>query len=161
MEKHPFKQRGSPITFYFSFSFIFWDLKIVSGCAARQSISFTGNDCYMDTKPFKCLIFRIPLSYVLPPNFKYFVMYRKVKKKNRGGEVKKRAMSLFVHFWFFFWLKPHVKLLACCSVHISEFMTQGWGIVYKMWAFYLQTVSVNMFWPIFFGSLYFAIVWRC
>ena len=28
-------------------------------------------------------------------------------------------------------------------------MTQVFGIVYKMWAFYLQTVSVNMFWPIF------------
>lgn len=89
MEKHPFKQRGSPITFYFSFSFIFWDLKIVNGYGARQSISFTGNDCYMDTKPFKCLIFRIPLSYVLPPNFKYFVMYRKVKKKSRRGGQKK------------------------------------------------------------------------
>lgn len=43
MEKHPLKQRGSPITSYFSFS-SFWDLKIVAVGRAGQTISFTRND---------------------------------------------------------------------------------------------------------------------
>lgn len=33
---------------------------------------------------------------LLPPNSKYFVMYRKVKKKNQGGEVKKKKGNVFV-----------------------------------------------------------------
>lgn len=58
-------------------------------------------------------------------------------------------MSLFVHFHSFL-AKTTFKLLEYCSVHISEFMTQGLGLCTKCELFNLQTVSVNMFWPIFF-----------
>lgn len=74
-------------------------------------------------------IIRILHSCVLPPNFKYFVMYRKVKTEEGRWE----KSYVFVRaFGFFFWLKPHVKLLEYCSVHIAEFMMQRVGIVYKM-----------------------------
>lgn len=56
-------------------------------------------------------------------------MYRKVKIEE--GRWKKS--NVFVRaFSFFFLAKTTFELLEYCSVHISEFMTQGFGIVYKM-----------------------------
>lgn len=58
-----------------------------------------------------------------------------------------KATSLFVHLNNFL-SKTTFALSGSCSIHISEFMMQGLGLCTKC-AFYLQFVSVNMFWPIF------------
>lgn len=128
MEQASFIQRGRPITICFSFSF-FWDLKIDDSYGAVQIISFTRNDCYMDTNLTQDLInFKILHSYVLPQNVKYFVLYRQTKFKE--GSWKALCLCSCI-FWLLFWLKPQLSFLESCSVHISEFMMQRLGLCTK------------------------------
>jgi len=66
-------------------------------------------------------------------------------------------MSLFVHFDSFL-AKTTFKLLEYCSVHISEFMTQGLGLCTKNVSFLSANCLCKYVLANIFGSLYFAII---
>lgn len=75
-------------------------------------------------------------------------MYRKVKIEE--GEVEKE-LCLCSCILILFLAKTTFKLLEYCSVHISEFMMQGVGIVYKNVSFLsanclCKYVLANIFW---------------
>lgn len=146
MEQASFIQRGRPITFYFSFSF-FWDLKIDDGYGAVQIISFTRNDCYMDTQILQKIL--LILKFYIPTFYpKMSSILCCIDKQNSSRGVGKRYV--FVRAFLITFLAKTTSELSWvlqCS-HFRVYDAEV-GVVYKMWAFNLRYVSVNMFWPIF------------